>query len=154
MVVLVNPHAGEVGNAFEDAQLVGLFPSMNALEQSGCILQRKNDESASGFQRVMCWVQPIPCPGLGALRERVVEDYRHVDLLGLVLSHSSLQRLLIVGNDSEALGGNAITLRRISVTSKGKTQFAFVMRSQDHTARYVFCQGLLKDPTVNDFYRE
>ena len=96
----------------------------------------------------------VPCPRLHALTERVIENHSHVDLLRLVLRHSGFERQFVVGDDGETLGWNAIALRSISITAKGNTQFAFVVRSQNNAARYVLGQGLLKDPSVDDFDRQ
>src|SRR5271167_480680 len=96
----------------------------------------------------------VPCPRLRTLTKRVIEDHGQVDLLRLVLRHSGFERLLVVGDDGEALRWNPIAFRRISITAKGNALFAFVMRGQNNAARYVLGQGLLKDPSVYDFDRE
>src|SRR5271157_365397 len=99
-------------------------------------------------------LQPRPRPRLRALTERVIEYHSQVDLFWLVLRHSGFERLLVVGDDSKTLRWNSIALRSISITTKGNAQFAFVVRSQNNVARYVLRQGLLKDPSVDDFDRE
>ncbi len=154
MVVFINPHAGETGSAFHDSQLVRLFPAVNVLQQGGCVLQRNYDESAPRFESAMHRLHAVPCPRLHALAERVIENYSYVDLLRLVLRHSGFERLLVVGDDSKTLGWNPIALRSISITAKGNAQFAFVVRGQDNVTRYVLGQGLLKDPSVDDFNRQ
>ena len=93
----------------------------------------------------------VPCPRLHTLAERVIENYSYVDLLRLVLRHSLFERLLVVGDDSETLGWNPIAFGSISITAKGNAQFAFVVRGQNNVTRYVLGQGLLKDPSVDDF---
>jgi hypothetical protein len=99
-------------------------------------------------------LQAVPCPRLRALAERVIENYSQVDLLRLVLRHSGFQRLFVIGDDGETLGRNAVALGSVSITSKGDALFALVVRGQDYAARNVLSQGLLKDPTVDDFDRE
>ena len=154
VVVLVNPHAGKTGNAFDDSQLVGLFPAVNVLQQGRCVLQRNDDESTPRFESLMHRLQAVPCPRFRALAERVIEDHGQVHLLRLILRHSGFERLIVVGDDGEALGWNAVTLWRISVAAEGNAHLAFVMRGQNNAAGYVLSQGLLKDPSVYDFDRE
>ncbi len=127
---------------------------MNVLQQSGCVLERNYDESVSGFESVMHGLQAVPRPRLRALAERVIENDGQIDLLRFVLRHSGFERQFVVGDDGKALRRNPITLRSISITSKGNAQFAFVVRSQNNAARYVLGQGLLKDPSVDDFNRK
>src|SRR5579862_327647 len=103
---------------------------------------------------MMRGLQAIACPRFRTLAERVIENHGEVDLLRFILRHSGFKRLLVAGDDGEALRGNAITLRGISITAKGNPQFAFVVRGKNDATRYVFRQSLLKDPSVNDFNRE
>jgi hypothetical protein len=119
VVIFKYPHAGETSNTFQNSQLVGLFPAVNALKQGGRVLDGNYDERVSGFESMMHRLQSIPCPGLSALAERVIENHGQIDLLRLVLRHTSFERQFVVGDDCEALGWNPIAFWRIPVTAKG-----------------------------------
>src|ERR1019366_9129807 len=91
------------------------------------------------------------CPGFRAWCTGCSPDHGHDDLLRLVLRHSGFERLLVVGDDRETLRWNPIASRRVSITAKRNAQFAFVVRGQNNAASYVLGQGLLEDPSVDDF---
>ena len=154
MIIFVDPHAGETGDTLDDSQLVRLFPAVNVLQQGRCVVAGNHYESVSRFERMMHWLQPVPCPRLRALAERVIENHGKVNLFRFVLRHSGFERLFIVGDDGKTLGGNAVPFRSISITTEGNTQFALVVRGENDVARDVFREGLLKNPPVNYLNRE
>jgi len=62
--------------------------------------------------------------------------------------------LLIVGHDGEAFRRNAVAFRTVAIAAEGDSWLAFFMRSQDDPTADAFGEGLLEDPSVDDFNRE
>src|SRR6266511_3679668 len=56
--------------------------------------------------------------------------------------------IVVSGDDGKVLGRNAVTLRRIAVTSERRTDFAFPAGSEHHAARDAIGKPLLKDAAV------
>src|SRR5918995_3937710 len=93
----------------------------------------------------------MPTPRLDPFAHRVVQNDRDVGLVDLELSAAlRLQFLLgeIRRNEGEILARNPVSLRRIAVTTVGKSLLTHAARDHDNVAADLFTQVLLKDASV------
>src|SRR4030095_14547156 len=103
----------------DEGQIVGGVFLVDVLEQRGRTLERGHQERTARDGEPVDRLEPVPGPGLHALRERVVHADRDVHLLGLVAGHVLLELFLRVRDDREVLGRDAVTLRTVPVASEG-----------------------------------
>src|SRR5262249_10027051 len=96
-------------------------------------------------------LQPVPRPRLDALRERVVDDHRDVDVLGLVARHVLLELFLRIGNDREVFRGDAVALRAVAVSAERDAPPARLACRQHDAAGDASGEVLLKDAAIDDF---
>ena len=116
-------------------------------------LQRGHQHGAVGHGEPVDGLQAVPRPRLHALRQRVVEHDRHVDVLGLVAGHVLLELFLGVGDDGEVLGRDAVALRAVAVAPEGDAPPAGLARRQHDAARDAGGEVLLEDAAVHDLDR-
>src|SRR5439155_6044831 len=150
VVLAVDPEPGERGLGAEKRQLVGRVLLVDVLQQAVEALERRHQQRAVRHREPVDRLQPVPCPRLDALRQRVVDRDRDVDVLGLVARHVLLELFLGVGDDREVLRGDAVTLGAVPVSAERDAPPARLARRQHDTARDARGEVLLEDTAVND----
>ena len=149
MVFPVYPEPREGGLGPEQRQGIGRVLLVDVPEEVVRRLERGHQQRAVGQGQPVDRLQPVPRPGLDALRERVVHADGDVHLLGLVARHVLLELFLAVRHDGEVLGGNAVALRAVTVAAEGDAPAARLARGQDDAAADAGGQVLLADAPVD-----
>src|SRR5262247_3288605 len=151
MVFLVDPEPRERGLGADEGELVGRVLLVDVLQQALIALQRGHQDGAVGHGEPVDRLKPVPRPRLHALRERVVDDHRDVDVLWLVARHVLLELFLGVGDDREVLRGDAVALRAVAVAAERDTPPARLAGGQHDAARDARGEVLLEDAAIDDF---
>src|SRR5262245_11721919 len=151
VVLAVDPQAGEGRLGADERQLVRRVFLVDVLQETFVALERGHEQRAVGLRQPVDGLKPVPRPRLDALRERVVDGDRDVDVLGLVARHVLLELFLGVGHDREVLGGDAVALRAVAVPAERDSPPARLAGRQHDPARDAGGEILLIDTAIDDF---
>jgi hypothetical protein len=153
MILLIDPETREAGWPLDNGQVILVGLAVNPLQQGVGRVDGGDEQQAICMQQFIDWLGAIPGPGFHPFTERIIHRDRNIDDRGLVPRHADLQFKLIVGDDGELFGGDAITFWRIAIASEGDTDFAFFARGQHDASTDALAQILLKNAAIHDFYR-